>query len=45
MRDLHAHNFSCIAYNDLEDRHETRQAAWEFPGWDECVVRTGTCTF
>ena len=33
--------FHCIAYKDLHDRTETRQAAWEFPGWDECVVRTG----
>lgn len=31
------------AYKDLEDRKETRQAAWEFPGWDECVVKTGVC--
>lgn len=30
-----------VAYKDLEDRVETRQAAWEFPGWDECVVKTG----
>ena len=33
--------FHCLAYKDLHDRTETRQAAWEFPGWDECVVRTG----
>ena len=31
----------CSAYKDMKDRNETRQAAWEFPGWDECVVRTG----
>ena len=30
-----------IAYKDLEDRNEVRQAAWEFPGWDECVMKTG----
>ena len=29
------------AYKDLPDRTETRRSAWEFPGWDECVVRTG----
>lgn len=29
------------AYKDLEDRNEVRQAAWEFPGWDECVMKTG----
>lgn len=28
------------AYKDLKDRKETRQAAWEQPGWDECVRRT-----
>ena len=31
----------CVAYKDLPDRKEQRQAAWQFPGWDECVVRTG----
>ena len=30
-----------VAYKSLEDRHKMRQAAWEFPGWDECVVKTG----
>lgn len=28
-------------YKNLVDRHETRQAAWQMPGWDECVLRTG----
>lgn len=28
------------AYKNLPDRKEQRQAAWEFPGWDECVVKT-----
>lgn len=31
----------CTAYKDLEDRNETRQSAWETPGWDECVIKTG----
>ena len=36
-------NYCCnhSAYKDLPDRTETRRSAWEFPGWDECVVRTG----
>ena len=33
--------FCSTAYKNLEDRSNTRQRAWEFPGWDECVVRTG----
>ena len=32
---------SPAAYTDLKERNEIRQAAWEFPGWDECVIRTG----
>ncbi|XP_065904426.1 protein NipSnap homolog 1-like [Dysidea avara] len=28
------------AYKDLKDRKETRQLAWEQPGWDECVRQT-----
>lgn len=28
------------AYTDLKERNEIRQAAWEFPGWDECVIKT-----
>ena len=31
----------CAAYKSLQDRDETRQNAWTFPGWDECVRRTG----
>ncbi|CAI8057824.1 Protein NipSnap homolog 1 [Geodia barretti] len=27
-------------YKSLQDRDETRQSAWAFPGWDECVRRT-----
>ena len=38
----HANNkMISTAYKDLKDRKETRQAAWEQPGWDECVRRTG----
>ena len=33
--------FCSTAYKNLEDRSNIRQRAWEFPGWDECVVRTG----
>ena len=33
--------FYSTAYKNLEDRSDTRQRAWEFPGWDQCVVRTG----
>ena len=29
------------AYRDLAERKEVRQSAWEDPGWDECVRRTG----
>lgn len=28
-------------YKDFQDRDVTRQNAWKFPGWDECVRRTG----
>lgn len=28
------------AYKDLESRHETRNAAWQKAGWDECVYYT-----
>ena len=34
-----------IVYCDYVHRHETRQAAWELPGWDECVLRTGIYRF
>ena len=34
--------YVCVAaYKDLQDRVETRKAAWDMPGWDECVVKTG----
>lgn len=36
--------FNTLAYKDLVDRHETRQAAWSHPGWDKCVMRTGECS-
>lgn len=29
------------AYEDLQTRKETREAAWQRPGWDECVAYTG----
>ena len=39
---VHMYNYdNHSAYKDLPDRTETRRSAWEFPGWDECVVRTG----
>ncbi|XP_076452278.1 protein NipSnap-like [Babylonia areolata] len=28
------------AYSDLESRKVTREAAWQRPGWDECVAYT-----
>ncbi|KAK7487907.1 hypothetical protein BaRGS_00020808 [Batillaria attramentaria] len=28
------------AYTDLETRKQTREAAWQRPGWDECVAYT-----
>ncbi|GAB1604580.1 protein NipSnap-like [Argonauta hians] len=28
------------AYEDLQTRKETREAAWRRPGWDECVAYT-----
>lgn len=28
------------AYEDLQTRKETREAAWQRPGWDECVAYT-----
>ncbi|KAK7088707.1 protein NipSnap-like isoform X1 [Littorina saxatilis] len=28
------------AYTDLESRKQTREAAWQRPGWDECVAYT-----
>jgi len=27
-------------YKDLKTRKETREAAWQKPGWDECVAYT-----
>ena len=29
------------AYTDMVDRNEVRQSAWQMPGWDECVRKTG----
>jgi len=29
-----------IGYKSLQDRKETREAAWRSPGWDECVAYT-----
>uniref|UniRef100_A0A8C4QVS4 Nipsnap homolog 1 (C. elegans) n=1 Tax=Eptatretus burgeri TaxID=7764 RepID=A0A8C4QVS4_EPTBU len=31
------------AYKDLQSRAETRQAAWNKEGWEECVYYTGIC--
>ena len=33
--------FLLTVYKSLKDRHDTRLGAWAFPGWDECVRRTG----
>ena len=43
LRHVPAHPlpFSAAAYKDLAERKEVRQSAWEGPGWDECVRRTG----
>ncbi|XP_025090888.1 protein NipSnap-like isoform X2 [Pomacea canaliculata] len=39
MGDLYTvHHF--WAYSDLESRKVTREAAWQRPGWDECVAYT-----
>lgn len=27
-------------YKDLQTRKETRERAWQSPGWDECVAYT-----
>lgn len=27
-------------YKSLQDRKESREAAWRAPGWDECVAYT-----
>lgn len=31
---------SLLGYKSLQDRKETREAAWRSPGWDECVAYT-----
>lgn len=28
------------AYESLEDRRESRNSAWKYPGWDDCVSNT-----
>lgn len=32
------HHIWC--YENLQDRKETREAAWSVPGWDNCVAYT-----
>lgn len=34
------HVYHLWVYKGLQDRNNTRQSAWKFPGWDECVRRT-----
>lgn len=29
-----------LGYKSLQDRKESREAAWRAPGWDECVAYT-----
>lgn len=31
---------SIVGYKSLQDRKESREAAWRSPGWDECVAYT-----
>ena len=37
----HIYTLYITAYEDLQTRKETREAAWQRPGWDECVAYTG----
>lgn len=32
--------FLITGYKSLQDRKESREAAWRAPGWDECVAYT-----
>jgi len=33
--------YAFTGYKDLQTRKETREAAWQRPGWDEVVQYTG----
>lgn len=37
--------FCSTGYKDLQTRKETREAAWQRPGWDEVVQYTGTLVY